>query len=48
MLGLSLDQLKREEETLHHLRKAYDLNPNDLSGHGSGRAWVGSTRPSTR
>ena len=31
MLGLSLEQLKRKEEALHHLRKAYDLNPNDLS-----------------
>lgn len=31
MLGLSLEQLKRKEEALHHLRKAYDLNPNDIS-----------------
>ncbi len=31
MLGLSLEQLKRKEEALYHLRKAYDLNPNDLS-----------------
>ena len=31
MLGLSLEQLGRKEEALHHLRKAYDLNPNDLS-----------------
>ncbi len=31
MLGLSLEQLKRKEEALHNLRKAYDLNPNDLS-----------------
>ena len=31
MLGLSLEQLKRKEEALHHLRKAYDLNPNELS-----------------
>ena len=31
MLGLSLEKLKRKEEALHHLRKAYDLNPNDLS-----------------
>ena len=31
MLGLSLEQLKRKEEALNHLRKAYDLNPNDLN-----------------
>lgn len=31
MLGLSLEQLKRKEEALQNLRKAYDLNPNDLS-----------------
>ncbi len=31
MLGLSLRGLKRKEESLNHLRKAYDLNPNDLS-----------------
>lgn len=31
MLGLCLEQLDREEKALHHLRKAYDLNPNDLS-----------------
>lgn len=31
MLGLSLQQLSRKEEALHHLRKAYDLNPNDLN-----------------
>lgn len=31
MLGLSLEQKRRKEEALHHLRKAYDLNPNDLS-----------------
>ncbi len=31
MLGLSLQQLNRKEEALHHLRKAYDLNPNDLA-----------------
>lgn len=31
MLGLSLEQLKRKEEALHHLRQAYDLNPNELS-----------------
>jgi len=31
MLGLSLEQLNRKEEALHNLRKAYDLNPNDLS-----------------
>ena len=31
MLGLSLEQLKRKEEALHHLRTAYDLNPRHLS-----------------
>ncbi len=31
MLGLSLEQLSRKEEALHNLRKAYDLNPNELS-----------------
>lgn len=31
MLGLSLGQAGRKEEALNHLRKAYDLNPNDLS-----------------
>ena len=31
MLGLAFEQLQRKEEALHHLRKAYDLNPNDLS-----------------
>ena len=31
MLGLALEQLKRRDEALAHLRKAYDLNPNDLS-----------------
>ena len=31
MLGLSLEQKSRKEEALHHLRKAYDLNPNELS-----------------
>jgi len=31
MLGLCLEQLGRKEEALHHLRQAYDLNPNDLS-----------------
>jgi tetratricopeptide (TPR) repeat protein len=31
MLGLSLARLDRTEQALHHLRKAYDLNPNDLS-----------------
>lgn len=30
MLGLSLDRLNRREEALQHLRKAYDLNPNDI------------------
>lgn len=31
MLGMSLQRLGRKEEALNHLRKAYDLNPNDLS-----------------
>lgn len=31
MLGLCLEQLGRKEEALHHLRQAYDLNPNDLA-----------------
>jgi len=31
MLGLSLQRLKRKEESLQHLRKAYDLNPNECS-----------------
>lgn len=31
MLGLACVQLGRKEEALTHLRKAYDLNPNDLS-----------------
>ncbi len=31
MLGLSLEQLGQREKALDHLRKAYDLNPNDVS-----------------
>ena len=31
MLGLSLGFLNRKEEALNHLRKAYDLNPNDVA-----------------
>lgn len=31
MLGLALRGLDRKEEALNHLRKAYDLNPNDVS-----------------
>jgi len=31
MLGLSLQRADRREEALHHLRKAYDLNPNEVS-----------------
>lgn len=31
MLGESLQRLGRKEEALNHLRKAYDLNPNDLN-----------------
>ncbi len=30
MLGLSLGRLGRAQESLEHLRRAYDLNPNDL------------------
>ena len=28
MLGLTLQELQRQEDSLHHLRKAYDLSPN--------------------
>lgn len=31
MLGLALRGLDRKEEALNHLRKAYDLNPNDVT-----------------
>ena len=31
MLGLSFEQLNKDQEALNHLRKAYDLNPNELS-----------------
>lgn len=31
MLGASLQRLGRKEEALGHLRKAYDLNPNDVA-----------------
>lgn len=31
MLGLSLEKRNQPAKGLHHLRKAYDLNPNDLS-----------------
>jgi tetratricopeptide (TPR) repeat protein len=31
MLGQALGKLNRDDEALGHLRKAYDLNPNDLS-----------------
>lgn len=31
MLGESLGRMDRKEEALHHLRKAYDLNPNDVN-----------------
>ena len=45
MLGLSLQQLNRKEEALHHLRKAYDLNPNDLNTQLSlGRAYYNLRR----
>ena len=45
MLGLSLEQLKRKEEALHHLRKAYDLNPNELSAKVAlGRAYFNVRR----
>ncbi|MEL7060157.1 MAG: tetratricopeptide repeat protein [Acidobacteriota bacterium] len=31
MLGLVLQRQKKNQQALEHLRKAYDLNPNDLS-----------------
>ncbi|MEM9763611.1 MAG: tetratricopeptide repeat protein [Pseudomonadota bacterium] len=31
MLGLTAQQLKRNEDALDHLRKAYDLNPSDVN-----------------
>lgn len=31
MLGRSLSKLKRQKEALNHFRKAYDLNPNDMT-----------------
>ena len=31
MLGQALQKLNRDEEALTHLRKAYDLDPNDIS-----------------
>jgi len=45
MLGLTLEQLGRKEEALHHLRKAYDLNPNDLMIKlALGRAYINVRR----
>ena len=45
MLGLSLQQLGRKEEAMHHLRKAYDLNPNDLNSKlALGRAYYNLRR----
>lgn len=45
MLGLSLGFLNRKEEALNHLRKAYDLNPNDLAIKIElGRAYINMRR----
>lgn len=45
MLGLSLGFLNRKEEALNHLRKAYDLNPNDLANKIElGRAYINMRR----
>ncbi len=45
MLGLSLQQLGRKEEALNHLRKAYDLNPSDLTNQlALGRAYYNLRR----
>ena len=45
MLGLVLEQLSRKEEALHHLRKAYDLNPNEVSVQlALGRAYTNVRR----
>ena len=45
MLGLTLERLKRKEEALNHLRKAYDLNPNDLATKMAlGRAYTSLRR----
>lgn len=45
MLGLSLGFLNRKEEALNHLRKAYDLNPNDVAIKIElGRAYINMRR----
>jgi len=45
MLGLSLGFLGRKEEALNHVRKAYDLNPNDLMIKVElGRAYINMRR----
>ncbi|MEM1179247.1 MAG: tetratricopeptide repeat protein [Acidobacteriota bacterium] len=45
MLGMSLARMDRKEEALNHLRKAYDLNPNELSIKLElGRAYLGVRR----
>ncbi|MEM8890798.1 MAG: tetratricopeptide repeat protein [Bacteroidota bacterium] len=31
MLGLSFEQMKDSKQSMNHFKKAYDLNPNDLS-----------------
>ncbi|MEO1366744.1 MAG: tetratricopeptide repeat protein, partial [Acidobacteriota bacterium] len=45
MLGMSLARMDRKEEALNHLRKAYDLNPNELSIKLElGRAYLSARR----
>ncbi len=45
MLGEAALRVKRNDEALNHLRKAYDLNPNDLATKLSlGRAYNGNRR----
>jgi tetratricopeptide (TPR) repeat protein len=45
MLGQALLKLNRDQEALTHLRKAYDLNPNDLRSQLLlGQAYTGARR----
>lgn len=45
MLGLSYEQLGNNQEALNHLRKAYDLNPNELGTKlALGRAYTNLRR----
>ena len=44
MLGLTLEQLNRKSEALQHLRKAYELNPDDLNVKATSRCPVLSLR----